>query len=137
MRSSPPSRNWGASSRSQPQRSTRCLHWYRNVVGRLASTAMMPSAKLGLSSAKTLWGGVFQESEAVDPGTELRIQKRLWCKFTAWTRDACESFRISSRQHRGPDGGRRLALHAQTTQVELTFADAMQQSAHILGSNFM
>src|SRR5450759_1646796 len=52
MHSSPPSRNWAASWRSQHQRSTRCLRWYRNVAGRLDSTAMMPSAKPGLSSAK-------------------------------------------------------------------------------------
>src|SRR6202030_486260 len=53
MHSSPPSRNWAASSRSQHQRSTRCLRWYRNVAGRLDSTAMMRSAKPGLSSAKS------------------------------------------------------------------------------------
>src|ERR1700685_4619641 len=52
MHSSPPSRKWVASSRSQHQRSTRCLRWYRNVAGRLDSTAMMPSAKPGLSCAK-------------------------------------------------------------------------------------
>src|SRR6202166_4374597 len=52
MRSSPPSRKWAASSRSQHQRSTRCWRWYRNVAGRLDSTAMMPSAKPGLSCAK-------------------------------------------------------------------------------------
>src|SRR3984885_5331262 len=39
MHSLPPSRKWAASSRSQHRRSTRCLRWYRNVAGRLASTA--------------------------------------------------------------------------------------------------
>src|ERR1039457_6487694 len=52
MHSSPPSRKWAASSRSQHQRSTRCLRWYRNVSGRLDSIAMRPSAKPGIPCAK-------------------------------------------------------------------------------------
>src|ERR1022692_2003548 len=52
MPSAPPSRKWAASSRSQHQRSTRCLRWYRNVAGRLDSTAMMPSAKPEIPCAK-------------------------------------------------------------------------------------
>src|SRR6202167_1727888 len=48
MHSSPPSRKWAAWSRSQHRRSTRCWRWYRNVAGRLDSTAMMSaSAKPG------------------------------------------------------------------------------------------
>src|SRR6202051_1290109 len=52
MHSSPPSRKWAASSKSQHQRSTRCLRWYKNVAARLDSTTLMSSAKPALSGAK-------------------------------------------------------------------------------------
>src|SRR5271154_6201376 len=56
MHSSPPSRKWAASSRSQHQRSTRYLRWYRNVAGRLDSMEMMLSAKPPLPSSSISFG---------------------------------------------------------------------------------
>src|ERR1700722_14310646 len=53
MHSSPPCRNWVASSGLQHRRSTRCLRWFRNVADRLECMAMMTSAKTGFWSAKS------------------------------------------------------------------------------------
>src|SRR5260221_7379724 len=52
---------------------------------------------------------------------------RLWCKLAGRANAPCCAAQTSSPKHRVPDCRRSSALNAQTSQSELSLADAMHQ----------